>query len=355
MKILITAPSLNEDENVSGIASLVRSIIALGKNEYLHFAAGRKDAEGFGIAWYLRQLMLPVLYRRTIKNAAPDVVHINTSFEPRSIVRDSVLAAATPKGTPIVLHVHGGRFVLQNYPSQVIASRANQMLRVAAKVIVLSEAEKTSLLTRVPGINIDVMPNAVDTGEIPFAQRTASTKSILYFGRMDIPKGLPDIINACRKLAEVDCDFKFISCGTGPDERWFVKEMRDALGERFEHRGVVKGAEKLNVLSSADIFLLPSTFEGLPIALLEAMAAGCTPVVTNVGAMAEAVDDGSNGYVIGPHDVESIVDRLQQLLSSPESQLTAMRTRARNTIEERYDVKPYVERLEELYCEVIRK
>ncbi|HEV8592354.1 MAG TPA: glycosyltransferase family 4 protein [Pyrinomonadaceae bacterium] len=355
MKILITAPRLNEDENVSGIASLVRGIIARGKNEYVHFVAGRKDGEGSGIRWLFRQTFLPFLYRRTIKRASPVVVHLNTSFEPRAIIRDSVLAAATPKDIRLLLHVHGGRFVLNEYPSAVIAARANQMLRSAQKIIVLSDAEKHSILRRVPDLSIEVMPNAVSTADIPFVQRTNSRRTILYFGRIDMPKGLQEIVAACRTLVEQGIEFRFTCCGTGPAEGYFVNEMKSVLSDRFEHRGVVKGVEKWSVLSSADIFLLPSKFEGLPIALLEAMAAGCIPVVSNVGAMAEAVADDVSGYIVEPGNVDQIVDKLKMLLSKDQTELSEMRRLARATTEERYDMAGYVENLENLYASMLDK
>lgn len=353
MKILITAPSLNEDENVSGIASLVRGIIARGKNEYVHFAAGRRDGEGLGLRWFFKQAFMLPLYRRTVRRVLPDIVHVNTSFEPRSIIRDMVLAYATPKNVPVLLHIHGGRFLLEEFPDPTLAGRADLMLKTANKILVLSDAERASLLRRTPGLDIHVLPNAVSANDIPFIERSGGVKTILYFGRIDMRKGLPDIVNASRQLVERGSDFRFVCCGTGPDEHWFTTEMRRVLGERFEHCGVVKGEEKWRVFSSADIFLLPSTFEGLPIALLEAMAAGCIPVVTDVGAMAEAVEDGVTGFVVEPDNLEQLVDRLRDLLSKDESELAEMRKMARATIEENYDMANYVVRLEDLYASMI--
>src|SRR5215204_3248562 len=97
MKVLITSPSLDEQENVSGISTMISDIIDRGNGKFAHFAAGRKDGAKIGLNWLLTQIKLPFVFRRAISQAKPDVIHINTSFEPRSIVRDLVLAKAVGK------------------------------------------------------------------------------------------------------------------------------------------------------------------------------------------------------------------------------------------------------------------
>src|SRR5215212_1397651 len=108
MKVLITSPSLDETENVSGISTMISNIIEHSGCEFVHFKAGRKDGEKFNFGWVASQLRLPFAFRGAIAASDPQIVHINTAFEPRAIVRDFALAKFAGK-RPIVLHVHGGR------------------------------------------------------------------------------------------------------------------------------------------------------------------------------------------------------------------------------------------------------
>jgi len=349
MKILITAPSLDENENVSGISALVRQIVKRGGHEFFHFQAGRKDGERSGPLWFLKQIMLVPGFNNFIKRTKPDVVHINTSLVKRAIARDVLLAGAAKKlGKPVVLHVHGGPFAAGEFEWWHLGKN---MLNQANKVIVLSEGEKEAILERIPGLDIEVLPNAVPVDEVPETPRGRQVKNIVYFGRIDANKGLDLIVAACTALKEKGFEFRFNCYGTGPQGREFIDRMLGVLGDDFYYGGVVTGQDKWRVLAENDVFLLPSRYEGLPMALLEAMAAGCVPVVSNVGSIATVVEDGVNGVFVNEDDV---VEKLGDLLSG-RFDLAGMSGRARATIRERFDIKDYVERLNGIYKEFARE
>src|SRR5688500_3188585 len=162
MKVLITSPSLNESEHVSGISTMISSIIENGGCEFVHFTAGRKDGEKFNGNWLASQIRLPFAFRRAIAKANPQVIHINTAFEPRAIIRDLILAKAAGK-RPIVLHVHGGRYVMEDFHNRLLASLARRLLSSASKVVTLGENEAERINAMSPGIDAAVIPNAVAT------------------------------------------------------------------------------------------------------------------------------------------------------------------------------------------------
>jgi glycosyltransferase involved in cell wall biosynthesis len=352
MKVLITAPSLDENENVSGISTMIASIIENTGAEFVHFTAGRKDAGKFDVHWIADQVKLPFAFRRAIAQAKPEIVHINTAFEPRAIIRDLVLAKSAGK-RPVVLHIHGGRFVMDAFPNAVLASLAEKLLRSVQRVVVLSEAEAEELLARTPGLNISILPNAVATKDFPATDRHWGTKKIVYLGRLDEAKGLSEMVETSRQLAAQGFKFTFSCFGTGRDEERFIRGMTEVLGENFHHGGIVSGAEKVNALNSADIFLMPSRFEGLSIALLEAMAAGCVPVVSDRGSIPSVVEDGRNGFLIDPGDITQIVGRLKFLLSEGETGWEGYRRNARETIRSRFDMSDYTEKLTNIYTETL--
>ncbi len=353
MKVLITSPSLYEYENVSGISTMISAIIEHTACDFTHFVAGRKDADGFDVNWVLAQLQIPLKFRNSIATAKPDVIHINTAFEPRSIIRDLILAKAAGRDRPVVVHVHGGRFVLQEFSNSTLASLARNLLRTASRVIVLSETEATGVRKLVPDLKTTILPNAVAAESFAVPAREWRTKNIIYLGRLHESKGLNDIIESCRMLGTQGFKFRFSCYGAGPDQERFVAAMKEMLGDNFHFGGVVSGEEKVRALSSADIFLMPSKFEGLPLSLLEAMAAGCIPIVSNRGSMTLVVDDGRNGFLVEPGDLTQIVGKLKFLLSESETGWNEIRQSAHKTIVDGYDMAQYSEKLEDLYAELV--
>src|SRR5687767_1637275 len=208
MKVLITAPSLDENENISGVSTMIAGIMKHGNCEFVHFAAGRKDGEKLDVSWLLSQIRLPFVFRKAIASASPDVIHINTAFEPRAIIRDLVLAKSARK-RPIVLHIHGGRFVMQDFTNRLLGALADKLLRSATRVIAQSEAEAESISKRTPGLNISVLPNAIATKDFPDTEREWGTKNIIYLGRLHESKGLSEMVETCRLLAAQGFKFKF--------------------------------------------------------------------------------------------------------------------------------------------------
>ena len=351
MKVLITSPSLNEQENVSGISTMISNIIESRGCEYIHFTAGRKDHGKFDLEWLMTQAKLPFEFRRTISRTDPDVVHINTAFEPRAIIRDLVLAKSAGR-RPILLHVHGGRFVMQDLPNKFLASLADNLLRSAACVVALSDIEAESILRRSPGLRLTVLPNAVPAASFDTAEREWGEKTILYLGRVHESKGLNDIVDACRMLVAQGFKFRFDCYGSGPDQESFVQAMTAVLGDKLHFGGVVAGAKKISALHRSDVFLMPSKFEGLPLSMLEAMAAGCVPVVSDRGAIPSVVDDGHNGFLIEPGNLTQIVGKLKFLLSEGEPGWSELRENARRTIEEGFDLPQYSQKLQAIYSDI---
>lgn len=353
MKVLITAPSLDENENVSGISTLAREIIARGTSEFSHFVAGRKDAEKAGIGWIFRQFVLPARFLRQIRREKPDLVHINTAFVPLSIVRDAVLTFAAKKaGVPVLLHPNGGRFLIEDFTNRFIEFFAAKMLRTADKILVLSEFEKENLTRRWKNLNIGILPNAVSIDQIPPFEKKSGEKTIIFFGRIHESKGLREIIKACEILKEENLRFNFKCFGAGPEKDSFIYEMTKILGEKFYYGGVVSGNEKWRQLSGADIFLLPSRYgEGLPLAMLEAMAAGCVPVASDVASVRVVIENGKNGFMVAPYNAAQTAEKLKMLLTD-KADWQSLRENARQTIEENFSIDDYIKKLENIYSEI---
>ncbi len=354
LRVLITSPSLSESDNISGISTIVRQIVKHCDCEFVHFAAGKKDNDRAGLNWLLKQTVLPFRFLWTILRQNVDAVHINTAFSPPALLRDFVLTrAAKLVGRPVLLRPHGGRYLLKEIPGTALHWITGKMLSSANRVLVLSEREKDRLQARWKTERIEVLANAIDTEEIEFREKPNQTRNIIFFGRIDRDKGLREIADACRILDAEGFEFTFTCCGTGPDADSFVVEMNSVLGDRFEYRGVVSGPEKWSALANADIFLLPSYFEGLPLSMLEAMAAKCVVIATDVGSIRTVIKHGVNGFLVQPHNTEQVVQELRVLLADG-TNMVAIRDNARETVERDFSIHKYVVELIRVYGAIVK-
>ncbi|MCY7348522.1 MAG: glycosyltransferase family 4 protein [Pyrinomonadaceae bacterium] len=354
MKVLITAPSLDEHKNVSGISTLVAQIIKHGAAEFSHFQAGKQDGEKIGGRWFLQQLFLVPRFLRQLRREKIDLVHLNTALVPLSIGRDFALAtAARIAGRPILLHLHGGRYLMKEFENRALAWLTEKMFRFAGVIVVLSELEKESLLNRWKNLDVRILPNAVAIDEVPDAERELKEeKTIIFLGRLHESKGLLEIVEACRTLKNENLTFRFNCFGAGAMQDFFVAEMSRMLGDKFYFGGVVGGAEKWKQLAASDIFLLPSRYgEGLPIAMLEAMAANCVVVAADVASVRAVIEDGANGFLVEPYNAAQVVEKLKILLSG-NADWGQLRRNARATVKEKYALNDYLKKLENLYAEI---
>ena len=199
MKIVITAPSLDEHRNVSGISTVVRQIIEYSGFQYAHFTAGREDGEKAGPSWLLKQAALPIRFFSRILREKADLIHINTALTDLSIWRDAALTyAAKLSRRPIVLTIHGGKFLTNDFESIRLERTAERMLRRAKAIVVLSNHEKHEIEKRWSGLNIKVLPNAIPSPPHAAAIRNNSKPVIIFFGRLHESKGLDEIVKASR-------------------------------------------------------------------------------------------------------------------------------------------------------------
>lgn len=353
MRVLITSPSFVSSDNVSGISTLTALIVKHCDADFVPFTAGRRDGRSAGIEWFGRQISLPFRFLKTIKAAKPDVVHINTAFETRAVWRDLVLMfCASLRKRPIVLHIHGGRFMMAETRPKLQDAAIRKMLSLATETVVLGAAEKKFLVENYPAGIITVLPNATELGEMPRRVDQKRIRTLLFLGRLDRAKGLDEIVEAAVMLKAQGFDLKFKCFGTGPDQEKFIDGMRAALGVGFYYGGVVSPEQRREAYATSDIFILPSHFEGMPMALLEAMAAGCVPVVSNVGSMPDAVSDGRNGYLVEPKNITELVGKLKFLLSG-ETSWSTLREKARWAVERKFDIREHAAKLRALYVNAI--
>ena len=159
-----------------------------------------------------------------------------------------------------------------------------------------------------------VVHNAVDVSSFAQASNAGGPPRIVSVGRFAYPKDYATLVEA---LAGVRADYHAVLVGEGPARGGVVADVRSrGLARRIELPGARRDVPEL--LAGADLFVLSSRSEGLPVSVLEAMAARLPVVATDVGGTAELVVEGETGFLVPPADPEALADAVEQLLRNPE-------------------------------------
>lgn len=353
LNVLILSPSLNVEDNISGISSVTRMLIECnGQVHYVPFIVGKRDSQKRNLKWIISLLIIPFRFLFVLLKYRLDIIHFNVGFEPLSLYRDFFLfLIAKFFSIPILLHIHGGRFVLARAKCIFLNGIIRFMVRYSSKVIVLSSLEKYNLMNNYQlevENKIVVLPNAAHlTSELDFVNKNyTDMMSILFLGRLDLNKGLKEILQVLGKLQDDHIDFKFVVCGDGPKRDWFLRECTSLIGDKLTYEGVVSGIHKSEILFRSHIFLLPSYFEGLPMSLLETMYAYIVPIVSPVGAIPEVVSSGLNGFLVS--DVSEIVSVIMDLNENRDL-LKWISYKSASCICDKFSVKTYINKLNSLY------
>jgi glycosyltransferase involved in cell wall biosynthesis len=159
-------------------------------------------------------------------------------------------------------------------------------------------------------------------------------------------KAYPVLLRAAADVLASHGNVRFFSIGQGPLEAE-TRALRDrlGLGHRFELLGAREDATQL--LSAFDIFVLASTREGLPVALMESLALSLPVVATAVGGTPSAIRDGVEGFLVPPNDPQRIAAALERLIDDAE--LRTRMSRASGERAELFDIVPAVRRTESIY------
>ena len=153
------------------------------------------------------------------------------------------------------------------------------------------------------------------------SRQTGDPLRLVYAGRLsEYQKRVLDLPQIITTLLNKEIPVELALIGSGPDQGWLLDRCKPLMVQRhilFLER--LPNNLVLEMLADSDIFLLTSSFEGLPVGMLEAMGQGCVPVVSDVrSGVPEIIQDGVNGYRLPVGDIESFAERLACLYHQPE-------------------------------------
>jgi glycosyltransferase involved in cell wall biosynthesis len=274
---------------------------------------------------------------RLLRRERPAIVHASSS-------KAGVLArlAAGAAGVPIrIFTVHGWAFAAYSgLPSAVYLWADRLADRLTTVTICVSEHERAIGL-RAGTCRSDrtvVIPNAVDVAAAPRAGHDRRPPRLITVGRLKAPKDLPTLLHAVAALPP-DHFEELQVVGDGPDRGAVARDL-SSLGLDGRVGLLGERADVATLLAEADVFVLASRSEGLPLSVIEAMAAGLPVVASGVGGLHELVLDGETGLLVRPGDPAALAAALDRLLTDVEYRRRLGRA-GRARAEERFDLAPF--------------
>jgi glycosyltransferase involved in cell wall biosynthesis len=331
---------------VSGVSTHLNLLLdsSLAEDfEMVHFQVGSEGRGEGPVGRLLRLLASPFAFFATILFRHAAVVHINTSLNTRAYWRDlAYLWIAKLLRARVLYQVHGGALPQHFFKSRLMQSFLRWTLNTPDVVVLLAEVELQAYRRFVPEQYVVLMPNGIDCR--PYAQvptvrsRAEYPLRLLYIGRIAREKGLYETFQGLRLAHELGIDARLVVAGAGPEEPR-LRRYAQALGidGRITFAGPVFGEDKVKLFAGADVMLLPSYSEGLPYALLEAMAAGIPVIATPVGAIPDVMAHGTHGFLVPVRDGKALAEAIAALGANRE-QLSWMSRACRRRIRAAYDI-----------------
>lgn len=347
-RVLMVGPS---PEAWGGVATVEKNILdaVASTGREVHFVATMRDGSKF-----TKILMFPQAFfevRRELRQC--DVCHIHTALGMSYKRKYLICKEAAKANVPYILHVHEGDFENQyEHMGAGEQTKVRWMLQNASRVIALSEEWRSYFVRKFKLANIVVLENAVFVPQ-EVSEQKDSTK-FYFLGRMCPRKGVDTLLRAVRCLLLTHPETKVMLAGGGEELESYQQLANElGVGRNVEFLGWADDLMKARLSDECLTSVLPSNAEGLPMCVLESMAAGCASIATRVGGLPSLIDDGVNGLLVEPRDPEGLAKAMSRCIEAPDwARMIAQR--GRQTIIERYSMKAYLKKLECIYEKVAR-
>ena len=282
---------------------------------YPVYRAGGKLIKGWWFVTSYIRIFLRLLTDKKIK-----IVHLHTAAD-GSFHRNSQLIRMVKRfDKRILLHIHASRFKdFYNEASNEGKQQILSTLEATDRLIVLSHSwkewfiaqgiaqERITILHNITPKPTEIAEASVDDGKL----------HLLFMGEIGRRKGIFDILEALHSHKDELKGKLELRIGGNRQEDLLRSRIKEyGLEDMVRFEGWVSGEKKLWLLNWADVYILPSFNEGLPISILEAMSYACPIISTPVGGIPEVVND--NGILVTPGESEEIYEAIIRYIDNPE-------------------------------------
>jgi glycosyltransferase involved in cell wall biosynthesis len=311
---------------------------------YLFHQAKELDIPSYGLHFFPSRVNLAVSFRlnKIYSEWKPDLIHVHGG-------RAGMFHTITGTTVPTVYAVHGFHFVhkpigirwLATFIEGVIISRANR---------IIFESEYDANLARARKIlpenqHTAIIPNSIQLRNIQ-EYHTTPAKHVGFLSRLEYQKDPFLFLDALEHLP----DYTATMAGGGSLESAVKQEItRRDLAKRVRQVGTLSHQESLEILSTFDVLVLTSRWEGLPNVVLEAMCAGVPVVAINVGALSEIIEHKKNGLLIDERSGQALAWAVRAAVENHELR-TEMINQARQHVRDRFSEENMLSEIQKIYA-----
>lgn len=341
MRVLIGMP---DRESLGGPAAceppfveeLRRLGVEVGEETYVY---GDK-LSGTGLARRVRRVVSTARrIRRRLRAGRFDVAHLNTSFDARALLRDAATVPLLGRaGARLFLKFHGSDGELLRTTNPALRRMGRRLLDAADGVGVLSSEERENFTRAgVDGAKVFVVKNVVErtfpreAGDLAARAGLDEGAPVLLFIARFIPaKGLLDVVRACAVLRDRGARFALLCVGDGPARADAEREVeRLDLRGRVRFTGFVPEGETGEFYAGSTALVFPTYhYEGFPMTVFYAAAAGLPIITTRIRAAADYLREPDNCLWVEPRSPGALADRIARLLGEPGTRAAMRRNNA---------------------------
>jgi glycosyltransferase involved in cell wall biosynthesis len=287
---------------------------------------------------------------RLMRDLRPHIVHLNSS-------KMSVLGriAAVLARVPIrIFTVHGWAFAAYSGLTSKQYLWADRLVRRLATMIICVADNQRELGIRMgtctPERSVTIR-NGVELAPVSSRTNGHTPARVISVGRLAYPK---DFVTLARALGQLEPgSFEASIIGDGPDRNHLEHEL-DELGLDRSIRLLGERFDVPELLADADLFVLSSVSEALPMSVLEAMESSLPVVATAVGGVPELVAEAETGFLVAPGRADELAERIEQLIADPSLRRT-MGSAGRTRAEREFSLEAFREAHLELYRRLLAK
>ncbi|HCU22541.1 MAG TPA: hypothetical protein DF698_06585 [Candidatus Atribacteria bacterium] len=306
---------------------------------------------------YLNSFLLTINYLFMLIFWSPDIVHIQSNSGLGFFEKMWLAFLGKLLGRKTIVHVHGGN--MRDWYHQS-SSPIQKLIRKSASIndrIMTGspQMKETWQIIGLPDEKITYVGNAVNLPS-EITKIPKDNLSILFLTRVVLEKGIIELIDAFILLSKEYPDLELRIVGADTKDTVFVKKYLEEKDEKkiIKYIGSVTDEQKHQEYLYADIFAFPTYIEDQSYAIMEAMSYGLPCVASNVGGVPSLIQDGVNGLLIKPKDVNSLKEGLNSLILDGEKRYFLGRN-AHETIENGFTWEVRSKEIVELYKSIIQK
>lgn len=328
-RVLMIGP--HRTRTLGGISTMIDGLLRAAPTagcEMRHIASQCDEVKGLSKLPLAARALLQYVLTVIVWRPNVTLVHVGSNA---SLYRKAVfIVVGRWLGQKMIAHFHAGDFDHYYEKQRPQGQRLILSgLRRSHKLIAVSQASANRLRQLLPNADIVMIPNGIKTQEFaPVVRKRDGFVRLLFVGGMGKLKGERDLLRAFQIAVARVPQLRISLLGHGAET---ITTFCDEAGLRpyIEHLGPVPHRHRAEFFRQADLFVLPSYGEGMPMSVLEAMAAGLPVISTKVGGIPELITSGQEGYLLAPGDVQAFAEQIVRLATDAELR-TQMGQRARD-------------------------